>query len=105
MALGIWSPGTIMTSGAIHGWTAGAFGTMTLAVMTRASLGHTGRPLAASLQIRLIYLAVLVATLARLVTAFGLLREPMLHVAATAWMLAFGGFVAVYAPLLTKARS
>jgi len=32
---------------ALHALTAGAISTMTLAVMTRASLGHTGRPLAA----------------------------------------------------------
>jgi uncharacterized protein involved in response to NO len=31
----------------LHALTVGAVGTMTLAVMTRASLGHTGRPLAA----------------------------------------------------------
>ena len=39
----------------------GAAGTMTLAVMTRASLGHSGRQLAASLPTQLIYAAVLVA--------------------------------------------
>jgi uncharacterized protein involved in response to NO len=32
----------------IHAWTGGAIGTMTIAVMTRASLGHIGRPLSAS---------------------------------------------------------
>ena len=31
---------------ALHALTAGTIGTMTLAVMTRASLGHIGRPLA-----------------------------------------------------------
>ena len=68
---------------------------MTLAVMTRASLGHTGRPLTASRPIQFIYLAVLIAALARIAAAFGLLREPMLHVSATAWVAAFGGFVII----------
>ena len=35
------------TTAALHALTVGAIGTMTLAVMTRASLGHTGRPLVA----------------------------------------------------------
>ena len=105
MALAIWSPRTIAASGALHSWTAGAFGVMTLAVMTRASLGHTGRPLEATRSIQFIYFAVFTAAIARLVAAFGLLRDPMLHFAATAWVLAFVVFVAVYAPLLTKARA
>jgi uncharacterized protein involved in response to NO len=78
---------------------------MTLAVMTRASLGHTGRPLTASTPIRLIYVAGLVAALARIVAAFGLLREATLYVSATAWVLAFAGFVLVYAPLLARRRA
>ena len=105
MALSIWAPGTIARSGALHAWTVGAFGLMTLAVMTRASLGHTGRTLAATRPIQFIYFAVFIAAVARLVAAFGLLRDPMLHVAATAWVLAFAVFVVVYASLLTKARS
>jgi uncharacterized protein involved in response to NO len=35
----------IPVSAGLHAWTAGALGLMTIAVMTRASLGHTGRPL------------------------------------------------------------
>jgi hypothetical protein len=40
-------PATVYPIAAIHAWTAGGIGTMTLAVMTRASLGHSGRPLTA----------------------------------------------------------
>jgi uncharacterized protein involved in response to NO len=75
---------------------------MTLAVMTRASLGHTGRPLAATPPIQLIYLAALVAALARIAAAFGITREPALYVSAAAWVMAFAGFAIVYAPLLTR---
>ena len=39
--------GFLPSSIAIHGITIGAIGTMTLAIMSRASLGHTGRKLAA----------------------------------------------------------
>ncbi|MCC6888840.1 MAG: NnrS family protein [Hyphomicrobiales bacterium] len=104
LALGIVAPAVVTATGAVHGWTAGAIGLMTLAVMTRASLGHTGQPLTATVPVQLIYLAAIIAALARIVAAFGVLREPMLHLSATAWILAFAGFAAVYAPLLLRAR-
>jgi uncharacterized protein involved in response to NO len=105
LALGIMTPTIVLPAGAIHGWTAGAIGLMTLAVMTRASLGHTGRPLTANWPIVSIYVAVLVAALARIAAAFGVMRDPMLHLSAGAWMLGFLGFVVVYAPLLLRRRS
>jgi uncharacterized protein involved in response to NO len=86
-------------SAGLHAWTVGAVGLMTLAVMTRASLGHTGHKLAASLPTQLIYLCVVVAALARVLAAF----EPssaLLHVATFAWVLAFGGFAVIFGPVL-----
>jgi uncharacterized protein involved in response to NO len=94
-------PADFPTSAALHAWTAGAFGLMTLAVMTRASLGHTGHDLVASIPTQLIYLAALVAVLARIITAF----TPsvlLLHVAGFAWIAAFAGFAVVYGPLLLR---
>lgn len=44
----------------------GAAGVMTLAVMSRASLGHTGQPLTASIATQAIYLAIAAAALARI---------------------------------------
>ena len=104
LALGILRPDQIASSGALHAWTAGAIGVMTLAVMTRASLGHTGQPLIATRPIRAIYAAAIVAALTRIVAAFGFARTSMLHVSATAWVLAFLGFAVVFAPLLTTRR-
>lgn len=83
----------------IHAWTAGAIGIMTLAVMTRASLGHTGRPLTATAGTQLIYACALVAVLTRIAAAFNPAML-WLHVSATAWVLAFGGFAVLYGPLL-----
>ena len=86
-------------SAGLHAWMAGAIGLMTLAVMTRASLGHTGQKLAASMPTKVIYVCALVAALARIAAAF----EPsgvLLDAAAFAWVLAFGGFAAVFGPLL-----
>jgi len=105
LAMSIVAPQIVAPSGALHGWTIGAIGVMTLAVMTRASLGHTGQPLTATRPTQLIYAAVLVAATARIVAAFHVLREPMLTLSAMAWILAFSGFVIVYAPFLARRRS
>jgi uncharacterized protein involved in response to NO len=105
VALGALRPDIVAPSGALHGWTAGAIGLMTLAVMTRASLGHAGQALRAGRAEQAIYLACAVAALARIAAAFGLWREPMLHLSAAAWVAAFGGFVLAYAPLLLRPRA
>jgi uncharacterized protein involved in response to NO len=89
----------------IHAWTGGAIGTMTLAVMTRASLGHTGHELAASPATRLIYLLVVVAALVRIAAALApQWSGPLLHAAAFAWAGAFLGFAIVYGPVLCRRR-
>jgi len=95
------APDHVPRSAGLHAWTAGAIGLMTLAVMTRATLGHTGRPLAASAATQLIYLCVLIAVVARIAAAFGGAFE-LLHVAAFAWVAAFTGFVVAYGPLLAR---
>lgn len=105
LALGIFAPPLVAPTGALHGWTAGAVGLMTLAVMTRASLGHTGQALTATRPIQGIYVAALVSALARILAAFYVWREPMLHLAATAWVAAYVGFVIVYWPLLMRRRA
>jgi uncharacterized protein involved in response to NO len=98
--------GVIQPSPGLHAWMAGAVGTMTLAVMTRASLGHTGHKLVAGAGTQTIYAAVVVAALARVVA--GLLPEwtiPLIHVAAFAWIAAFGGFAILYGPVLFRGRA
>jgi uncharacterized protein involved in response to NO len=74
---------------------------MTLAVMTRATLGHIGQPLIASLSTQAIYVAVVVAALARICAVIEPLRsEVLLRVAAGAWAAAFLGFAVTYGPSL-----
>jgi uncharacterized protein involved in response to NO len=95
----------VAPSAGVHAWTGGAIGTMTIAVMTRASLGHTGRALAASPATQAVYLAVVVAAVARICAAL----EPahsiiLLEAAGLAWTLAFLGFALTYGPLLCTAR-
>jgi uncharacterized protein involved in response to NO len=79
----------------------GAAGTMTLAVMTRASLGHTGSALSASAVTQAVYAAVVVAALARICSSLEpAWSEQLLHVAAAAWVAAFFGFAVSYGSLL-----
>jgi len=90
---------------ALHALTVGAIGTMTLAVMTRASLGHTGRALSAGPGTITIYALITLAAILRLAAPLGeadyLL---MLSMAGTAWGGAFGLFVVLYGRPLSLPR-
>lgn len=91
----------VMADAGNHAWTVGAAGTMTLAVMTRASLGHTGNALAASVVTQAIYAAIVIAALARIWSTL----EPawsglLLDTAAIAWCIAYFGFAGSFGPLL-----
>ncbi|KRR27824.1 short-chain dehydrogenase [Bradyrhizobium lablabi] len=95
----------VAPSAGIHAWTGGAIGSMTIAVMTRASLGHTGQALSASVATQLVYASIVVAALARICAALEPSHAiPLLTVAGVAWAGAFLGFAVVYAPLLCRAR-
>jgi uncharacterized protein involved in response to NO len=88
-----------------HAWTVGAAGTLTLAVMTRASLGHTGNALNASAMTQAIYAAVVIASFARICSSLEpAWSQSLLHIAAFAWVAAFFGFAASYGPLLIGAQ-
>ena len=91
----------------VHALTIGGFATMILAVMTRASLGHTGRAILADRPTLATYLLV---TLAAVIRVFGP-AAPWLdgllgaQLAGAAWIAAFGLFTARYAPILVMARA
>jgi len=97
--------GVVPISAASHAWMAGAAGTMTLAVMTRATLGHTGQQLRASVATQAIYAAIVVAALARICAVIDpAYSDALLHLAALAWVAAFAGFALAYGPLLVGRR-
>jgi len=97
--------GLVMADAGTHAWTVGAAGVMTLAVMTRASLGHTGQALRASAMTQACYAAIVVAALARICASLQpAWQEMSLHVAALAWVVAYFGFAVFYGPLLVMAR-
>ncbi|MGE0340900.1 MAG: NnrS family protein, partial [Xanthobacteraceae bacterium] len=96
--------GEIPRSAGIHAWTAGATGTMVLAVMTRASLGHTGRALVASRAVQLIYLAVIVSALLRIFSPLlPAWSVTLLLASGLLWAAGFLGFALVYGPILCSA--
>ncbi len=91
---------------AIHALTTGAFGTMILAVMTRVSLGHTGRALRAPTAATAAYLLVSGAAVVR---TFGVLawpeHSPALWIGAGGlWGAAFALFTVSYFGVLTRPR-
>ncbi len=92
-------------SAAIHALTAGAIGTMILAMMTRATRGHVGRELSADRITSLIYVFVTLAAITRVAAAFATVwTMPLLVVSAAFWIAASGGFVLAYGPMLLLPR-
>ena len=102
IALGVILPD--LRPAAQHVWMAGAVGLMTLAVMTRASLGHAGRPLHATRPITALYIALILVAMARFAAGGFPGQVWMLHLAASAWIAAFGGFAVLYWPILALPR-
>jgi uncharacterized protein involved in response to NO len=91
----------------LHALTMGAFGTMIMAVMTRAALGHTGRELKIGRGIAAAYLLLTLAVVAR-VFASGLWPSQYLGILVAAgalWTAAFAIYLVVYAPILMLARA
>lgn len=91
--------------GAVHAWTIGAIGLMILAVMTRASRGHTGHALTAPPSTVALYLAVAAAAILRvLASLYPGLMNTFLWLSAGLWVIAFAGFALLYGPMLLSAR-
>ena len=103
MGAAILWPDALALASAQHLWMAGAIGVMTLAVMTRATLGHTGRELTAGKATAVVYLLVVASVLARL-AAGGLPGQSMVlwTASATLWCGGFAGFVLLYGRMLIR---
>ncbi len=89
----------VPASAGIHAWTAGAVGLMTLGVMTRATLGHTGHALRAGPATQAIYALVLLAAVLRITAAFTG-SSALIDYAGGAWVAGFATFAVVYGRLL-----
>jgi uncharacterized protein involved in response to NO len=96
---------TLPRSAAIHALTAGAMATMILAVMTRATLGHTGRALVASRPTILLYSLVTIGAVLRVAAPLGMVEYTTgMETAGVAWAGAFILFLAFYGPILFRPR-
>jgi uncharacterized protein involved in response to NO len=97
-------PDAVPINAAIHAWTAGAIGVMTLGVMTRVSFGHVGKPLHAARGTVFIYACMIVAAILRIAAGLGSTPQVVLYLAAVAWIAAFVGFAVLFGPLLVRPR-
>lgn len=105
VGLNILLPQTLVLAAPLHLWMAGAIGVMTLAVMTRATLGHTGHNLHAGPKTLGIYLAIIGSIAIRFTAgAFPDLAMVFYSLAAVLWIGAFAGFALVYGPLLLNSK-
>lgn len=106
IGLGGLFPTVVPRVAGLHAAGAGAVGVMTLAVMTRASLGHTGHELKAGAGTFLIYVLVNLGALIRVAAAFleSTLQAHANQVAAALWSGAFLTFAFVYGPRLLAPR-
>jgi uncharacterized protein involved in response to NO len=98
-------PDVVSPAAGLHAFGVGAIGCMTLAVMTRVTLGHTGRSLTAGTGTCVLYVAVIAAAALRIVAAFLADNEMLLLVSATAWAIAFLGYAILFGKMLVRPRA
>lgn len=105
-ALSIWFPGTVMPVLAIHALTVGAIGSLTLAMMSRSALGHTGRPLEAGSGLVAAYVLVNLAAVLRVFVPMLMPQRylEILLVSGGLWSAAFLLFGLGFWPVLTRPR-
>lgn len=95
----------VTVNSGLHALTSGAVGTVTLAIMTRASLGHSGKPLQADRATLAVYFLVTLA--AGLRVASDVFPDPVLakSLAGLAWSAAFLTFALAYGRLFLRSQS
>lgn len=97
--------GWIDRASAMHVLTVGTMSAMMLAVMTRATRGHTGRQLTASKVTNLCYAAILLCALVRPLSAILPAHLDLIYASAgLLWLFAYGLYLIEYGPMLTRVR-
>ena len=104
LALSVLTPTLVLPQQGLHALGAGGIGLMTLAVMSRASLGHSGRALTADRATTLAFGLVFLSAAVRVAADWSL--DPMLlkHLAAVAWTGGFLLFLLRFVPILAQRR-
>ena len=98
------APDRVPVAAAVHAFGVGAIGSMTLAVMTRATLGHTGRDLKANGGTVAIYACIMLAALLRILAAFDSGQDGLIDASAGLWVAAFLGYAVLYGGMLSRPR-
>lgn len=105
MALTIFMPDSMSQATALHAISAGAIGTMTIAVVTRASLGHSGQPLTANLATKMIYTLIVLGAVLRIsIDWLPFDYTLMVSLAGAMWSVGFLIFVFEFGPMLLGRR-
>lgn len=96
----------LYASHSMHAFTAGGIGIMTLGMMSRVSLGHTGRPLEVKPVIALAFALINVAVLIRVISPIFLLGVyvHLVSYAGILFVLSFLPFVWIYSSILLSTR-
>lgn len=105
-AAAAWSA-VVSVSSAAHALSVGAIGSLTLGMMARVALGHTGRPLAAPRVMSWAFAAISGAAIVRVFVPVlwpGAYVESLI-VAAALWAAAFAAYLVTYAPVLARPRA
>lgn len=91
---------------ALHAFTIGGIGVLTLGMMARVSLGHTGRALRASNAMAIAFVLINLAALLRVLMPIALpdWYNILIYGSTLSWLAAFSLFIFVYAPILTNPR-
>lgn len=98
--------GAVIAEKWLHAFTVGSIGTMILAVMSRAALGHSGRPLVAPWPMSISYLLL---SLAAIIRVFGPMVFPsrydqIVGISGVLWILAFAIYLWIYTPIFLTPR-
>ncbi|WP_340121852.1 NnrS family protein [Methylobacter svalbardensis] len=96
----------VLPSLALHAFTLGGIGVLTLGMMARVSLGHTGRAMKASNAIAIAFALINIAALFRVLLPIAMpgWYENLMYVSTLSWLAAFSLFIFIYAPILSNAR-
>ena len=96
----------VSASLSLHAFTIGGIGVLTLGMMARVSLGHTGRALRASNAIAIAFVMINLTVILRVLLPMAIPAwyNSLIYLSMLSWLLAFALFIFVYAPILTSPR-
>jgi len=96
----------IQPSLALHAFTLGGIGVLTMGMMARVALGHTGRKLKASKTVAIAFVLINVAAFCRIILPIILPKWSgiFIYSSMVAWLLAFSLFILEYGPILVSPR-